>query len=48
MISFVGSALNDGNNTILFQATQFPENTPTNRFDEFHIKDMLCFFNQRA
>ena len=48
MIAFSGSLLNSGTNTIQIQAVEFPENSEANKFDDFSIKDMFCFFHQAA
>jgi hypothetical protein len=48
MIAFTGTQINDGDNRIQIQAVQFPENTQTNRFDEFEIKNLVCFFHQSS
>ena len=48
IIGFTGNQINDGNNTIQIQAVEFPENTSTNRFDDFEIKDLVCFFRQNV
>lgn len=48
MIAFPGSQLDRGENTIQIQATQFPENSARNKYDDFQIKDMFCFFHQGA
>lgn len=48
MIAFSGDQLNSGKNTIQIQAVQFPEHTRTNEYDDFQIKDMICFFHQEA
>ena len=48
MIAFTGDQINNGKNTIQIQAVQFPENTTDNKFDDFQIKDMFCFFHQEA
>lgn len=48
MIAFSGNQINDGNNTIQIQAAQFPESTQSNRFDDFQIKDVICFFHQSS
>ncbi|HYR08622.1 MAG TPA: hypothetical protein VEQ60_12660 [Longimicrobium sp.] len=48
MIAFSGSTIFSGTNTIQIQAVQFPENSSSNRFDDFRIKDLICFFHQAS
>ncbi|MEA5574351.1 hypothetical protein [Calothrix sp. UHCC 0171] len=48
MVAFNGSDLNNGNNEVQIEAVGFPGSTDTNRFDDFEIKDMMCFFHQSA
>jgi len=48
MIAFTGSQINNGSNRIQIEAVEFPGNTGNNRFDDFQIKDMMCFFHQNA
>jgi hypothetical protein len=48
LIALTGSQLNDGDNQLQIEAVRFPGNTGTNTFDDFQIKDMMCFFHQNA
>ena len=48
MVAFNGSDLNNGNNEVQIEAVGFPGSTPGNIFDDFQIKDMMCFFHQAA
>lgn len=46
MIAMEGSRLNNGSNEIQIEAVGFPGATNTNKFDDFELKDMMCFFHQ--
>jgi len=46
MIAMDGSTLNNGNNEIQIEAVGFPGATNTNKFDDFFLKDVICFFKQ--
>jgi hypothetical protein len=46
MIAVSGSTLVDGNNEIQIDAVGFPGATNTNKFDDFQLKDVICFFHQ--
>jgi len=48
MISLSGSQLNSGDNEIQIEAIGFPESTSSNKFDDFDVKNMMCFFHQTA
>lgn len=49
MIAVSGSTLKaDGNNEIQIEAVGFPGATNTNKFDDFQLKDVICFFHQSA
>ncbi|MGH3978339.1 MAG: hypothetical protein ACRDRZ_04965 [Pseudonocardiaceae bacterium] len=48
LIALTGSQLNDGDNELQIEAVRFPGNTAGNTFDDFQIKDMICFFHQNA
>ncbi len=48
MIAVSGSTLHDGNNEIQIEAVGFPGATNTNKFDDFELKDVICFFHQAA
>lgn len=48
LIAMNGTELKDGNNEIQIEAVGFPESTPTNKFDDFNLKDVVCFFHQSA
>ncbi|HKS39055.1 MAG TPA: hypothetical protein VJX74_00465 [Blastocatellia bacterium] len=48
MIAMNGTELKDGDNEIQIEAVGFPESTSTNKFDDFQLKDVVCFFHQAA
>ena len=48
MIAMNGSELNSGDNEIQIEAVGYPEATGSNKFDDFQIKNMVCFFHQSA
>jgi hypothetical protein len=48
IINVGGSNLNNGSNELQLQAIGFPEATGTNQFDDFSVRDVVCFFNQSA
>lgn len=48
MIAMKGSTLNNGSNEIQIEAVGFPGATNTNKFDNFELKDVICFFHQSA
>ncbi len=48
MVAFNGSDLKNGNNEIQIEAVGFPGSTSSNKFDDFQVKDMMCFFHQSA
>ena len=48
MIAFSGRQIDSGDNTISIEAVSFPEDTSSNRFDDFQIKNLVCFFHQSA
>ncbi|WP_174134342.1 hypothetical protein [Parasulfitobacter algicola] len=48
MIAFDGTRLRDGSNTLQIEAVDFPEDSASNRFDDFQVKDVVCFFHQNA
>ena len=48
MIAISGSTLKDGNNEIQIEAVGFPGSTNANKFDDFQLKDVICFFHQSA
>ena len=37
-----------GNNTLELEAVPYPEATGTNAFDDFAVRDVVCFFKQQA
>ena len=47
-IHFGSNILNDGDNRIEIRAVTWPGATPTNRFDDFWLKDVICFFKQNS
>jgi hypothetical protein len=48
MIAMNGSELNDGNNELQIVAVGWPGATSGNLFDDFELKDVVCFFHQSA
>lgn len=48
MIAMNGSELNNGDNEIQINAVGFAGSNNANRFDDFEIKDVMCFFHQSA
>lgn len=48
MIALNGSQLNDGFNEIQVAAVGWPGATSGNLFDDFELKDVVCFFHQEA
>jgi hypothetical protein len=48
MIHFPSNILNDGDNRIEIRAVTWPGATPSNRFDDFWLKDVICFFKQEV
>jgi len=48
IINVGGNMLNDGMNELQIQAIGFPEATGTNKFDDFSIRDVVCFYKQNA
>jgi len=46
MIHFPSNILRDGDNRIEIRAVTWPGSTPDNRFDDFELKDVICFFKQ--
>jgi hypothetical protein len=48
MIAMNGSNLNNGDNEIQIEAVGFPGATNTNKFDDFQLKNVICFFHQSA
>ena len=46
MIAVSGSQLNNGNNTIEIEAVGYPGFTDTDEYDDFSLKDMVCFFHK--
>jgi hypothetical protein len=48
MIAVSGSQLNNGNNEIQIQAVGWPGAEAGNLFDDFQLKDVVCFFHQSA
>lgn len=46
MIAMNGTSLKDGDNEIQIEAVGFPGSTSTNKFDDFNVKDVVCFFHQ--
>ena len=47
-ITMYGSKLRNGSNEIQIEAVGFPGATNDNKFDDFELKDMMCFFHQKA
>ena len=48
MIAVDGSTLNNGNNELQIQAVGWPGAEAGNLFDDFQLKDVVCFFHQSA
>ena len=48
MISLSGATLKDGINAVQINAVGHPGATSTNLYDDFQIKNMICFFHQAA
>jgi hypothetical protein len=48
MIAMNGERLNDGTNEIEIDAVDFPGNSGSNKYDDFNVKDLVCFFHQSA
>ena len=48
MIAFSGSTLNNGNNEIKIQAVSWPGAEEGDLYDDFQLKDVVCFFHQSA
>jgi hypothetical protein len=48
MIAVGGSQLNDGFNELQIAAVGWPGATSGNLFDDFELKDVVCFFHQEA
>lgn len=48
MIAMAGGTLNNGENEIEIDAVDYPGSSGSNKFDDFDIKDMVCFFHQSA
>ncbi len=48
MIAMNGNQLNNGDNEIQIEAVGWPGATPGNLFDDFELKDVVCFFHQDA
>ena len=46
MIAMNGSTLNNGDNEIQIEAVGWPGATASNQFDDFQLKDVMCFFHQ--
>ena len=43
-----GVLKNSGSNELQIEAVGFPEATGTNAFDNFYLRDVVCFFQQDA
>lgn len=48
IINIGGGILNSGNNELQMEAVGFPEATGTNAFDDFFVRDVICFFQQNS
>lgn len=48
MIAMNGSVLNDGYNELQINVVSWPGAGPGNLYDDFELKDIMCFFHQRA
>jgi hypothetical protein len=45
MIALEGTQLNNGSNEIKIQAVGFPEATMANQYDDFYLKNVICFYH---
>jgi len=43
-----GNTLHDSSNEIQIQAVTWPGASDTDQFDNFQLKDMMCFFHQKG
>lgn len=48
IINIGGGILNSRNNELQMVAVGFPESTPSNVFDDFFVRDVVCFFQQSS
>lgn len=48
MIAMAGSTLNNGGNEIQIEAVGYEGATNNDKFDNFELKDVICFFHQAA
>jgi hypothetical protein len=48
LINIGGGVLRDGNNEIEIPAVSWPGAGPGNLYDDFFLKDVICFFQQSA
>lgn len=48
MIAFSGPVLNDGDNEIQIDAVGWSGATNPNKYDDFKLKDLICFFHQES
>ncbi len=46
IINIGTGVLNDGSNELQIEAVSFPGATPGNIYDDFYIRDVICFFKQ--
>lgn len=46
IINIGGDALTPGKNELQIEAIGFPEESGSNKFDNFEIRDLMCFFQQ--
>lgn len=47
-INIGGGILNNGDNELQLEAVTWPGATPNNLFDDFFLRDVVCFFQQAA
>jgi hypothetical protein len=48
MIAVDGSTLHDGSHTIRIKAVRWPGTSDDNPFDDFQVKNLVCFIHQAA
>jgi len=48
MIAVDGATLNNGNNTIRIEAVSWPGASPGHLYDNFNLKNVVCFFHQQS
>ena len=48
IINIGSGVLNNGVNELQLEAVGYPESTATDHFDDFYVRDVICFFKQAA